>query len=147
MRRPLLYILFVLAVILMCGPSHVARSRTSKIVLRFIWLGADFTAPVQKTDITISVAGSRFRKQTSRKGWLVLPNVPCDQNINILLGRNGFIVRNSGESPMRVGANGARSIKRYVPCSDKPVPVGAFYWRDGAFIGTDMDNIDGCRTC
>jgi hypothetical protein len=102
---------------------------------------------MQKTKITVSVAGSHFQKQTTRKGWLVLSDVPCNQNIKIVLGRTGFIVRNPGESPMLVRADGARQITRFVPCGDKLVAVGAFSWRDGDFIGTDMDNIDGCHTC
>ena len=115
--------------------------------MRFVWLGADFSAPVQRTDVTVSVGGSRFRKQTTRKGWLVLSRVPCDQDVGIVLGRSGFIVRNPGEPPMAVSTKRLREFTRHIPCGEKPVAVGAFSWEDGRFVSIDMDNIDGCRTC
>lgn len=146
-NRFLLLALFLFTFCIPSTYSHAIPSRTSKVVLRFVWFGADFSAPVQKSTITIRVAGRTFRKKTNHHGWLVLAGIPCNQNATILFDRRGFMIRNPGEAAMQIEADRVREITRYVPCSDKPVGIGAFSWRDGEFIGEDMDNIDGCRTC
>jgi hypothetical protein len=120
---------------------------TSKIVMRFIWSGADFSAPVQRGDVGVTAGGQIFQKKTSSKGWLVLDGVPCNQNAKIAFGRGGLISRTPGETPFPTDVNNNNEATRYVACSDKPVGLGAFSWEHGEFIGDDMDNIDACFTC
>lgn len=129
------------------NPPEPQRPPTSKIVMRFIWFGASFSAPIQKGDVRVQAGSQTFQKKTSGKGWLVLDGVPCNQNAKIMFGRGGLISRNVGELPFPVDVYNNLQVTRYVPCSDKPVGLGAFSWEDGDFIGDDMDNIDACYTC
>lgn len=123
------------------------QSSTSKIVMRFIWFGASFSAPIQNGKVTVDAGGQQFLKQTNKKGWLVLDKVPCGENAKITFGNGGLISRNVGESPFPVETSNDHQVTRYVACSNKPVALGAFSWADGDFIGDDMDNIDTCYTC
>jgi hypothetical protein len=129
------------------SPTPTPATSTSKIVMRFIWSGADFSAPIQRGDVTVYAGGQTFQKKTSSKGWLVLDGVPCNQNAKVAFGRGGLISRKPGESPFPTDADNNHEVTRYVACSDKPVALGAFSWEYGDFISDDMDNIDACFTC
>ena len=118
----------------------------SKIVARFVWMGANFSAPIQKGSVTVSANGRNFQKKTSSQGWLVLNGVPCNQTITISFGRDGVMSRNPSESTMPTGGKSNQSTK-FINCSDEPVPIGLFSWESGDFIQDDMDNVDACYTC
>jgi hypothetical protein len=128
-------------------PTPTAAQPTSKIVMRFIWSGADFSAPIQRGDVGVTAGGQTFQKKTSSRGWFVLDGVPCNQNAKIAFGRGGLISRTQGETPFHTDADNNLEVTRYVACSDKPVALGAFSWEHGDFISDDMDNIDACFTC
>lgn len=119
---------------------------TAKIVARFVWMGANFSAPIQKGSVTVSTNGKNFQKKTSSQGWLVLNGVPCNQTITISFGRDGVMSINPGESTMLTGGKSNQSTK-FINCSDEPVPIGLFSWESGDFIQDDMDNVDACLTC
>ena len=119
---------------------------TSKIVARFIWVGANFSAPIQKRSITVSSNGKTFKKRTSDQGWIVLSGVPCNQTVTFSFGGDGVMSRNPGESTMPIGGKSNQSTK-FINCSDKPVPIGLFSWGSGDFVQDDMDNVDACYTC
>ena len=145
--RGLLPALLLFTVCILSAYSYAIPPPSAKVVLRFVWFGADFSAPVQRSTITIQVGGRTFRKKTNHQGWLVLAGIPCNQNATILVDSRGSMIRNPGEAAMQVEADRVREVTRYIPCTNKPVGIGAFSWRDGEFVGKDMDNIDGCRTC
>ena len=113
-----LYVIWIFLTMLPVLPCNPQSSQTSQVVLRFIWFGADFSAPVQKTHVIISTSGYKFSKPTTRKGWLVLSGVPCNRDIKIVLGQTGFIVRKPGESRVSVRAHRNREIMGHVPCSE-----------------------------
>ena len=49
----------------------------------------------------------------------------------------GLMIRNPGESAMRIDADREREITRYIPRGNKPPDVSAFSWRDGELIRRD----------
>ena len=50
------------------------------------------------------------------------------------------MIRNPGESAMRIDADREREITRYIPRGNKPVDVSPFSWRDGELIRRDALN-------
>ena len=50
----------------------------------------------------------------------------------------GLMIRNPGESAMRIDADREREITLYIPCGSKAVNVSAFSWRDGELVRRDV---------
>ena len=130
-RKFALVALFCLVVISVpvvpAEPSSAPR--TAKIVARFVSFGASASRPVGYGNVRVEIRDWVYRKKTDSKGWLVL-NVPCNTDGRIVFGDNG-----------------ENSVDIAVPCTSRPVSLGAFDWRDGQFVGEDMNQIDGCRLC
>lgn len=125
-------ILFVCAALTFANVSSAEPSsaqQTSKIVARFVSFGASASKPVGYGNVRINIRDWSYEKKTNSKGWLVL-RVPCNTEGRIVFG-------DQYEHSQDVS----------VPCSRKPVGIGAFDWRDGQYVSDDMENIDGCYLC
>jgi hypothetical protein len=122
---PCIFLVFSTSII----TESKAPQRASRIVARFVALGASYSRPVGSGRVRLVLRDMTFEKRTNSKGWLVM-NVPCNTE--------GYI---------SYGDTLQFQTEIMVQCSRKPVGLGVFDWTYGDRMGDDMDHPDGCYSC
>ncbi len=107
----------------------IQRDSKTRIVGRFIIMGASASTPAQNVIVRVFAGNYKFEKKIVKKGWYI-DDLPCNTSVEMTFGE-AF----------------QHSYSFFVPCQNIPMGIGAYDWNNGNYLSQDMDNIDGCFAC